>query len=397
MQDQNKTKRQLINELVKLQQRIAELEISENERKRAEEALRESESRLRIILESVQTGIVMIDYETHQILDANPIAVKMIGDPKEQIIGSVCHKYICPAEKGQCPITDLGQSVDHSERLLLTAGGEKCPIVKTVVPVIIEGQKRLVESYMDITELKRMEEALRQKTEDLIRSNQELEQFVYVASHDLQEPIRMVTSFVQLLERRYKDKLDQDANEFIGFAVDGAMRMHTLINDFLTYSRVATRGKALKPTDCQAVLEQSLGHLKVVLKESGAEVTHDPLPTVMADSSQLEQLFQNLIGNAVKFHGQRSPKVHISASLDGNRWIFSVRDNGIGIAPEFKDSVFIIFRRLHGNDKYPGTGMGLGVCKKVVERHGGRIWVESEPGKGATFYFTLPKEGEHQT
>jgi light-regulated signal transduction histidine kinase (bacteriophytochrome) len=173
--------------------------------------------------------------------------------------------------------------------------------------------------------------------------------------------------------------------------------MHSLINDLLTYSRVGTRGKPLEPTDCEAVFDQSVSNLKVAVEESGARVTHDSLPTVMADSSQLEELFQNLIGNAIKFHGEEPPRVHVSVRPDGNQWVFSVRDNGIGIAPEFAERIFIIFQRLHGNEKYPGTGIGLAVCKKIVECHGGRIWVESELGKGATFYFTLPREGEQQT
>jgi len=245
-------------------------------------------------------------------------------------------------------------------------------------------------------ELEMINKQLQQKTGDLIRSNEELEQFAYVASHDLQEPLRMVTSYVQLLERRYKDKLDKDANEFIDFAVDGATRMHSLINDLLTYSRVGTRGKSLEPTDSETVLHLSLNNLRTAVEESGAELSYDSLPKVMSDSSQLEQLFQNLIGNAIKFRGKEPPRIHISASPNGNRWVFSVRDNGIGIESEFKDRIFVIFQRLHGKDKYPGTGIGLAVCKKIVERHGGRIWVESELGKGATFYFTLPKEGVNQ-
>ncbi len=236
-------------------------------------------------------------------------------------------------------------------------------------------------------------EQLHRMTEDLVRSNKELEQFAYVASHDLKEPLRMVTSYVQLLSQRYRDKLDQDANEFIDFAANGATHMYQLINDLLAYSRVGTRGNPFELVDCEEVFHKSISNLKVAVEESGAEVTHDPLPKIVADFAQLEQLFQNLIGNGIKFHGEESPRVHVSASPNGDHWVFSVRDNGIGIDPEYKDRIFVIFQRLHGKDRYPGTGIGLAVCKKIVERHGGRIWVESEPGKGATFYFTLPKEG----
>jgi light-regulated signal transduction histidine kinase (bacteriophytochrome) len=193
-----------------------------------------------------------------------------------------------------------------------------------------------------------------------------------------------------LLAKRYKGKLDADADEFIGFTVDGAVRMWNLVNDLLTYSRVGMRNNELEPTDSDTILAQSVNDLKVAIEESGALVTHDPLPVVMADRSQLEQLFRNLIGNAIKFRGSEPPCVHISASRNGNGWTFSVRDNGIGIAPEYSDRIFVIFQRLHSREKYAGTGIGLAVCKKIVERHGGRIWVKSDLGKGATFYFILP-------
>ena len=207
----------------------------------------------------------------------------------------------------------------------------------------------------------------------------------------------MVTSYVQLLAKRYKGKLDSDADEFIGFAEDGTLRMWKLINDLLTYSLVGTRGKELKPTDCKTVLDQSLNNLKVAIEENEAVVTHDPLPTVMVDNPQWVQLFQNLIGNAIKFRGNEPPRVHVSASRNGNGWIFSVRDNGIGIAAEYAERIFTIFQRLHNRQDYPGTGIGLAICQKIVERHGGRIWVESVVGKGATFYFTLPRESGLQT
>ena len=242
----------------------------------------------------------------------------------------------------------------------------------------------------EISERRRAEEALKKKTEELARSNRDLEQFAYVASHDLQEPLRMVTSYVQLLGRRYKGKLDSDADEFIVFAMDGAIRMWRLINDLLAYSRVRTENGELESTDCEAVLRHSLDNLKAAMEENGAVVTHEVLPTVTANSPQLMQLFQNLIGNAIKFRGSEPPRIHVSASRNGSGWTFAVRDNGMGIAPEYAKRIFILFQRLHSREKYAGTGIGLAICQKIVERHGGYIWVESELGKGATFYFTLP-------
>ncbi|MFQ5814087.1 MAG: ATP-binding protein [Anaerolineae bacterium] len=232
--------------------------------------------------------------------------------------------------------------------------------------------------------------AAEERAKELTRSNAELEQFAYVASHDLQEPLRMVASYTQLLRQRYKGKLDSDANEFIVYAVDGANRMRALINDLLAYSRVGTRSKPFEPTNCEAVFHQAVADIKVTIEENGAMVTHEPLPTVMADASQLGQVFRNLIGNAIKFHGQEPPCVHVAAERKGKEYVFGVRDNGIGIEPEYTERIFLIFQRLHTRGDYPGTGIGLAICKKIIERHGGRIWVESEPGKGTTFYFTIP-------
>ena len=232
--------------------------------------------------------------------------------------------------------------------------------------------------------------ALRQATQELQRSNAELEQFAYVASHDLQEPLRMVTSYLQLLERRYKANLDQDASDFIAFAVDGAARMQTLIQDLLTYSRVGTRGASFKPTECQAVLEQVLMNLEVAIAESDADISSGALPSLSADASQLAQLLQNLIGNAIKFRGDSPPRIRVEAAQRSDEWLFSVQDNGIGIDPRYSDRIFQVFQRLHGIGQYPGTGIGLAVCKKIVERHQGNIWVESQPDDGATFCFTIP-------
>ena len=237
---------------------------------------------------------------------------------------------------------------------------------------------------------------LEQQTQELARSNSELEQFAWVASHDLQEPLRMVASYTQLLSKRYKGKLDADADEFIDFAVDGAARMRRLINDLLQLSRVGTRAKEFAATDCEAVYDRALLNLQAAVEDSGALVTHDQLPTVLGDRTQLGQLFQNLIGNAIKFRGDEQPTVHVGVERKNGQWEFGVRDNGIGIDPEYAERIFVVFQRLHDKGHHPGTGIGLAVCKKIVERHGGRIWVASQPDEGATFYFTLPVNEEKE-
>ena len=243
----------------------------------------------------------------------------------------------------------------------------------------------------EVRQRMRTEQELEEQTQELARSNQELEKFAHIASHDLQEPLRMVSSYTQLLERRYKDKLDSDANEFIAYAVDGAKRMQTQINDLLAYSRVTSQGHSMEATDCSAIFQNAIANLAGSIEESGAVVTQDPLPTVPADDSQLTSVFQNLIGNGIKYRGEQAPQIHVSAVESGDEWMFSISDNGIGIDPQFAERIFEIFQRLHSKEEYAGTGIGLAICKKVVERHGGRIWVESEPGTGSTFWFTLPR------
>jgi PAS domain S-box-containing protein len=252
---------------------------------------------------------------------------------------------------------------------------------------------RMVGVAQDITKRKLAEAALLQRTEELARSNTELVQFAYVASHDLQEPLRMVSSYVQLLARRYAGKLDADADVFIGFAVDGAKRMQHMINDLLAFSRVTTKGHGFEPVEADAALKLALVNLKMAIEESQASVTFDPLPVVNADSAQLTQLFQNLIGNAIKFRRKEPPQVHVSVEKRAREWEFSVRDNGIGIEPQHLERIFVIFQRLNTAAEFPGTGIGLAICKKIVERHGGNLWVSSQPGAGSTFHFTIPMKG----
>ena len=244
---------------------------------------------------------------------------------------------------------------------------------------------------IDVTARRQAEEALREYAENLRRSNEDLEQFAYVASHDLQEPLRSIVSFSQLLERRYHGELDQDADEFIGFIVEGGNRMQTLILDLLAYSRVNTTRQMLARTDTAEVLAGVKRRLDVPLREVGAMVTYDPMPAVTADPLQLEQVFLHLVRNALKFRRLDEPlRVHVGARQEGRCWEFSVSDNGIGIEAEYFDRIFVIFQRLHTKDRYEGTGIGLAIVKRIVDRHGGRVWVESTPGEGSTFFFTLP-------
>lgn len=247
--------------------------------------------------------------------------------------------------------------------------------------IVLEQQRRYSED---------LERKVQQRTGALQRSNEELRQFAYIASHDLQEPLRMVASYLQLIDQRYVDKLDNDAREFINFAVDGAVRMKGLIDGLLTYSRVETRQQDFNLVESQHMLDEACKLLKVMIDETGATITSDPLPKIMADEGLIIQLFQNLVSNGIKYQKDKKPEIHVSAMLKDREWIFSVRDNGIGIEAQYLDRIFVIFQRLHNRDEYPGTGIGLAVCKKVVEHHGGRIWVESEVGKGTTFFFTIP-------
>lgn len=287
-------------------------------------------------------------------------------------------------------------SVDESEGNVRLCPRKSFDLWKEIVQLTslpwqnieIKGALELRKSIINI--ILRQADELAQLAEDLQRSNAELRKFAYVASHDLQEPLNQVANYVQLLQMRYEAELDADAKEFIGYVVEGVILMQTLIDDVLVYSNVDTLGITFQVTAVETALNRTLKNLRQRIVETGAIITHDPLPAVMADETQLIQLFLNLIGNAIKFRSSQSPRIHISAKRLEDEWLFSVQDNGIGLDPQFSDRIFTIFQRLHTRDKYPGTGIGLAICKKIIECHRGRIWVESQLGRGATFYFTIP-------
>jgi signal transduction histidine kinase len=324
------------------------------------------------------TGYFAVIAMTSLVLGGHPLLVITL-------LSSITAVAAFYAEKSGIIVTTLGKPSSPADLIVVLLTLNTTALLSGITV------RRMMAGY---ERARRNEKALARQAQELARSNEELEQFAYAASHDLQEPLRMVSSYLRLLERRYKGQLDTDADEFIAFAVDGATRMQTLINDLLTYSRIGTRGKPFAPTDSAGVLNQALTNLQVAIEESGATVTHDEMPTVLADDMQLAQLLQNLAGNAVKFRKPDTPpQIHVGVERSSGDWVFSVRDNGIGIDPQHFERIFLIFQRLHSREEYEGTGIGLAVCRKIVERHGGRIWVESEPGEGSTFYFTIPDRG----
>ncbi len=362
-----------------LQQEIAERELAEAE-------LRTASLYARSLIEAALDPLVTISAEG-KITDVNEATELVTGIPRDKLIGTDFSDYFTEPEKardGYLQVFTSGSVRDYPLTIRHASGATTDVLYHATLYRNEAGEVQGVfAAARDITERKQMETELR-------RSNVELQQFAYITSHDMQEPLRMITSYLQLLEKRYGGKLDKDADEFIGYAVDGAVRMRNMINDLLEYSRIQTRGRDFEPVNVEHTFHTALSNLEVTIKENKGTVTHDPLPIVTADPTQFTQLLQNLIANGVKFHGETPPKVHISAKKEGSNWLFSVQDNGIGIAPEYQSRIFNIFQRLHTRDEYPGTGIGLALCKRIVERHGGRIWVESQAGQGATFYFTIP-------
>lgn len=331
-----------------------------------------------------------------KITDVNRATEIATGVPREQLIGTEFSNYFTEpklAKQGYQKVLEEGSIKDYELVMKDKSGNQKNVIYNAVLYKNFDGKiAGIFAAAQDITQRKLIEQEAKKYAFDLERSNHELQQFAYISSHDLQEPLRVITSYLQLIERRYKDRLDQDANEFIRFAVDGAERLQRMINDLLSYSRVGTRGNPFTTTDLNTVLQLALENLAIVIEENHAVITYDNLPTLIVDEEQLVTVFQNLLSNAIKFKKpDESPKIHIFAEEKESEWRFGVCDNGIGIDLQYKDKLFVIFKRLVGKE-YSGSGMGLAICKRVIERHGGNIWVESKLEKGSTFYFTIPKK-----
>jgi PAS domain S-box-containing protein len=359
----------------------------------------ESEVKYRGLLEAAPDAMVVVN-PTGEIVLLNAQAENQFGYHRDELLGQKV-KNIIPEGFAERLITDATRTVAEALAQQIGTGielsgrrkdGTEFPIEIMLSPLESPDGILVTAAVRDISVRRAAEELLVKTVGDLKRSNEELQQFAYVASHDLQEPLRMVASYTQLLEKRYKGQLDSDANEFIAFAVDGCNRMKGLIEDLLAYSRAGMSDQLPCRISGENALGEALTNLRAAVEESGAVVTHDALPTVTTNSTQLTQIFQNLVGNAIKYRGPEPPDIHVSAIRNGgNEWTFSIRDNGMGIDPQYFERIFVIFQRLHGREEFEGTGIGLAVCKKIVEQIGGRIWVESQIKKGSTFYFTLPE------
>ncbi len=365
--------------------------------RRADKHLAQMEARYRGLLEAAPDAMVVVN-QSGEIVLLNLQAEKQFGYRRDELVGQKVTNII-PEGFAERLVADALRSEEDALAQQIGTGieltgrrknGSDFPIEIMLSPLESAEESLVTAAIRDITKRKKAEENLLHKVEELNRSNEELGQFAYIASHDLQEPLRMVASYTQLLSRRYTGKLDADADQFIAYAVDGASRMQRLIQDLLTYSRVGTKASELRRTSGEEALQQALVNLRGAIEESSAVVTHDVLPSVLADEMQLTQLFQNLVGNGIKYQHSGIPRVHISAARSGqSQWIFSVKDNGLGIDSQYFERIFGMFQRLHGREEFAGTGVGLAICKKIVERHGGTIAVQSQLGQGSTFSFGL--------
>jgi PAS domain S-box-containing protein len=383
----------------RVEDRTTKLKMALDESRQHQEALRESEQRLNRSQEIAHLGSWELDLVNNRLYWSDEV-YRIFGlQPQE--FGATYEAFIeaghpddrtAVNEAYSGSLREGRDSYEIEHRVVRKAAGE-VRIVHEKCDHIRDDSGRIIRSVgmvHDITERKKLEEDRERLLHELMRSNKELEQFAYIASHDLQEPLRMVSSFVQLLGHRYKGRLDEDADEFIGYAVNGAAHMQRLLNDLLAYSRVGMKGEPFKLIDLKSALDKAIINLKVEIDHTCAEIIHESLPIVYADEVQMVQVFQNLLGNAMKFSNAGPPRINVSAEMKDDEWVICVQDNGIGIDPKYFGRIFHIFKRLHSKEEYRGTGIGLAICKKIIERHNGRIWVESELGKGASFYFTIP-------
>jgi PAS domain S-box-containing protein len=436
MKDEDKSTDHFLSEIRQLRSDLLELQAIEAKHGQVDISLRESLAFAESIVETVREALVVLDAD-FRVVFANPPFYRTFKVTPQETKG----RFIYDLGNRQWDIPDLREllekvipqkiffedfEVEHDfptigrKTMLLNARlipprGKQPQMILLAIENITErkqAQAALKKAYEDlekrvevrtrelalanlqlqkeIDDRKRAEELLALKAKELARSNSDLEQFAYLVSHDLQEPLHVAAGFLTLLSRRYKRQLDAKGEEFIDCALDSIYRLEQQIKDLLDYSRVTTRGKEFEWLDLNAVVAQVLKDLSLTIKEKKAQISYDPLPKVIADSSQLARVFQNLIGNALKFSGNQPPQIHIGAEKSDGEWKLWVQDRGIGIDPKNCERIFLMFERLHSRSEYPGTGIGLAICKKVIERHGGRIWVESEPGQGSTFYFTIP-------
>lgn len=370
--------------------------------RRAAADLQKRQERFQHLVETIKVIPWELDFATRQFTYVGPQAVKLLGHPLDDWYREgFWDEHVHPEDREaltHLEWTGDGGERDHEFTFRMFSRDGAMIYLHCVANTAASGSHAgmLFGFMLDITELKTTQVSLARNAEDLARSNAELRQFANAASHDLQEPLRMVAFYTQLLAKRYKGKLDSDADEFIGYAVEGATRMSALIKHLLEFSRASLRKPEFTRIDCEDVFEASLANLRLAIEESGAKVTHDLLPVVTADVSQIGQVMQNLIGNAIKFRGGKAPSIHVSVHEEPAEWRFSVKDDGIGIEEAYFESIFVIFQRLHGREEYEGSGIGLATCRRIVEQHRGRIWVESTPEAGATFYFTIPKDPQYQ-